>query len=72
MRAGIIEEMYPPKDWPGDKLGDHLEFALKYDGINLAMLAGVFQKAAEAEIIEYVRSKPTGKYSRRLWFFMSS
>jgi hypothetical protein len=69
LRAGIIEEIYPPKYWPGDTLGDHLEFALKYDGTNLAILAGVFQKATEAEFIAYVRSKPTGKYTRRLWFF---
>lgn len=35
LRGGIIEEVYPPKYWPGDTLGDHLEFALKYDGTNL-------------------------------------
>jgi hypothetical protein len=69
LRAGIIEEVYPPKYWPGDTLGDHLAFALKYDGTNLAILAGVFQKAAEEDFLEYVQSKPTGKYSRRLWFF---
>lgn len=69
LRAGVIEEVYPPKYWPGDTLGDYLEFALKYDGTNLAILAGVFQKAAEADFLEYVRSKPTGKYARRLWFF---
>jgi hypothetical protein len=69
LRAGIIEEIYPPKYWPGDTLGDHLEFAFKYDGTNLAILAGVFQMAAMEDFLEYVRSKPTGKYSRRLWFF---
>lgn len=68
LRGGIIEEVYPPKYWPGDTLGDHLEFALKYDGTNPAILAGVFQKAVEEEFLEYVRSKPTGKYARRLWF----
>jgi len=65
---GVIEEVYPSKYWPGDTLGDHLEFALKYDGTNLAILSVVFQKAEEEEILEYVRSKPTGKYARRLWF----
>ncbi|MDP8249234.1 MAG: Fic family protein [Candidatus Tritonobacter lacicola] len=66
---GVIEEVYPSKYWPGDTLGDHLEFALKYDGTNLAILAGLFQKAGEEALLEYVRSKPTGKYARRLWFF---
>jgi len=66
--GGVIEEVYPPKYWPGDTLGDHLEFALKYDGTNLAILASLFQEIAEEDFLEYVRSKPTGKYSRRLWF----
>ncbi len=67
-REGIIEEVYASKYWPGDTLGNHLEFALKYDGTNLAILGILFQKAAEEDILKYVRSKPTGKYARRLWF----
>ncbi len=68
LRRGIIEEVYPPKYWPGETLGDHLEFALKYDGTNMAILASLFQKARQEDFLEYVRSKPTGKYARRLWF----
>ena len=64
----VIKEVYPPKYWPGDTLGDHLEFAFKYDGTNLAILAGLFQAVSAADFLSYVRSKPTGKYSRRLWF----
>jgi len=66
--AGVIEEVYPPKYWPGDTMADHLEFALKYDGVNLAILSCLFQKMAEQEFLGYIRSKPTGKYARRLWF----
>ena len=66
--AGIIEEVYPPKYWPGNTLGDHLEFALKYDGTNLAILGSLFQQIAEDDLLEYVHSKPTGKYARRLWY----
>jgi len=66
--GGVIEEVYPPKYWPGDTLGDHLEFALKYDGTNLPILATLFREAGEQDILEYVYSKPTGKYARRLWF----
>ena len=68
-QAGVTEEVYPPHYWPGDALGDHLEFALKYDGTNLAILALLFQEAVEEDLLKYVRSKPTGKYARRLWFF---
>ena len=67
-RAGIIEEVYPAKYWPGETLGDQLEFALKYDGTNLAILASLFQKASADHLLAYVRAKPTGKYVRRVWF----
>lgn len=68
MTEGVIEEVYSFKYWPGDTLGDHLEFALKYDGTNLAILDDLFQKVAWEDFLEYLRSKPTGKYARRLWF----
>ena len=64
----MVEETYPSSYWPGEGLGDHLEFALKYDGTNLATLAALFDAAGVDELLEYIRSKPTGKYARRLWF----
>ncbi len=67
-KDGVIEEIYPSKYWPGDTPGSHLEFALKYDGTNLAILCSLFQKITQKEILAHVRSKPTGKYARRLWF----
>jgi hypothetical protein len=66
--GGVTDEVYPSKYWPGDTLGGHLEFALKYDGTNLAILAALFHEAATEDFLEYVRSRPTGKYARRLWF----
>ena len=65
---GITEEIYPPTHWPGEELGDHLEFALKYDGTNLAILASLFQVVDTDQLVVYIRSKPTGKFTRRLWF----
>lgn len=64
---GRTEEVFPASYWPGDTLGDHLEFALKYDGTNLGILSAVFQAAPEAEVLVYVESKPRGKYARRIW-----
>lgn len=66
--GGIVREIYPPKYWHGNGLGSQLEFALKYDGTNLAILACIFQAAAADEVAAHVRSRPTGKYARRLWF----
>ena len=65
---GVVEEIYPSKYWPGDEAGDHLEFALKYDGTNLAILSTLFLEIPEKDILDYVRSKSTGKYARRIWF----
>ena len=65
---GSVEEVYPQKYWPGDSVGDHLEFALKYDGANLGLLAALFSVIDPDDILNYVRSKPTGKYARRVWF----
>ncbi len=66
--AVLVDEVFPAKYWPGDKVGDHLEFALKYDGTNLAILARLFQVIAMEDVLDYVRSRPIGKYARRLWF----
>ncbi len=64
----VLEETYPSSYWSGDSVGEHLEFALKYDGTNLAILAVLFQRAEEEEILALIRSKPGGKYARRIWF----
>ncbi len=66
---GVVEEIYRGTYWPGDGVGQHLEFALKYDGVNLSLLAQIFEKLDVAEFVAYIKSKPTGKYVRRLWFF---
>ena len=65
---GGVEEIYSFQYWPGDTIGDHLEFALKYDGINLGFLKVIFDAVTESELVDYIKSKPTGKYARRIWF----
>ena len=65
----IVREIYPKKYDINDKTTTHLEFALKYDGVNLTLLRQIFEEMREEELIGYIREKPTGKYARRLWFF---
>ncbi|MCD4701732.1 MAG: Fic family protein [Candidatus Aegiribacteria sp.] len=67
-KEGIVRETYPARYWPGNSLGDHLEFALKYDGTNMAILAKIFHLVSIDEMVRFVQSKPTGKYMRRLWY----
>ncbi len=65
---GIVREIYPASYWPGESLGDHLEFALKYDGVNLAILASLFAVVDAVEIAAFIQSKPRGRYARRIWY----
>jgi len=66
--GGQVVEVYPRFLKPQESLGGHLEFALKYDGTNLEILSALFEKAPEEELLTYIRSKPTGKYARRIWY----
>ena len=66
---GRTYDIYPTRYWPGEAIGDHLEFALKYDGVNLGLLAQIFEYTSQKELTKYIKSKPTGKYARRIWFF---
>ncbi len=45
-----------------------IEFALKWEGVDLAVLAALFKALSAAEVAEVVRSAPTGAYTRRLWY----
>ncbi len=63
-----VDSVYPPSYWPGDGLGNHLEFALKYDGVNPGILAALFEQVQGSEIAAWIASKPQGKYARRIWF----
>ena len=69
IQDSLVEEVFVGQYWPGERIGDHLEFALKYDGVNLSLLGLIFAHATQEELTEYICSKPTGKYSRRIWFF---
>jgi len=58
VQGRTIEEVYPAKYWPGDKIGDHLEFALKYDGVNLGALKLIVEHVGEDEIMDfYVKTR---------------
>lgn len=65
---GRIREVYPNSYWPGDEKLNHLEFALKYDGINLEILSEVFSKADVKELVSWIIAKPQGQYTRRIWY----
>lgn len=50
-------------------LEGHLTFALRKEGVDLIVLKRLFQAVGPTAIEVMVRAKPTGIYTRRLWFF---
>lgn len=60
--------LFTPRHKPDDSLLGHLTFALKYEGIDLAVLKPLFESVEPREIANIVQSEPTGAYSRRIWF----
>ncbi|PWG61606.1 Fic family protein [Spiribacter halobius] len=57
-----------PRHAPAATLDGHLTFALKYEGLDLAVLKRLFQATGPAPIVELVENRPTGGYARRIWF----
>jgi hypothetical protein len=49
-------------------LGAQVEFALKWEGLDLAVLRALFERVAAADVRSVVLATPTGAYARRLWF----
>jgi Fic/DOC family len=60
--------LYTPRHQPEPSLEGHLTFALKYEGLDLAVLKRLFLTVAPANIEAIVRATPTGSYARRIWF----
>jgi hypothetical protein len=63
-----VEELYPRNYWPGENDLDHLEFALKREGLHLHLLSALLPRLPAEELTEYIRAKPTSAYARRIWF----
>ncbi len=61
-------QIFTPRHKPKETLFGHLTFALKYEGIDLAVLNALFKTIDVKEIEEIIQSEPTGSYCRRLWF----
>lgn len=60
--------MLTPRHAPAPTLGGHLEFALKWEGVNLGVLDALFRAVGADDVAAIIRATPTGAYARRLWF----
>lgn len=61
-------QMLTPRHAPRRSLAGQLQFALKWEGVNLAVLSSLFRVLPDEEVADPVRDTPTGAYARRLWF----
>lgn len=61
-------QVFTPRHNPIDTLYGHLVFALRYEGIDLAILNAVFAKTSKQDMEALVRQEPNGIYARRIWF----
>jgi len=60
--------MLTPRHRPASTLAAQLTFAIKWEGIDLSVLAQLFRVLAPEVIADLVRATPTGAFARRIWF----
>lgn len=61
----VFGPKYAPKK---NTIIDHVEFALKYDDLNLGLLKDVFKNLQKKDLIAFIKSSPKGKYGRKIGF----
>ncbi len=61
-------QMLTPRHRPEDSLSGHLRFALKWEGVRLSILNALFKTIESEQIAQIIKERPTGIYSRRIWF----
>ena len=64
----IVRTFKSKYDVKTDNPISHLEFALKYDDLNLAFIKEVFSSVDHQTIADYIKANPNRKYSRIIGF----
>ena len=63
-RIQLFDSHYQPED----TLVGHLQFALRYEGVNLQLLNLLFEAANLQQLCEWITDSPTSAYARRACF----
>ena len=66
--ATAFWNMLTPRHRPESTLAAQLTFAIKWEGIDLSVLAQLFRVLAPDVVADLVRATPTGVFARRIWF----
>ena len=65
---GIEEQYFNAKYIPAADPMAHLEFALKYEVLNLSLIHQIFLKINPNDLVKFIKNKPTGANTRKLGF----
>lgn len=60
--------VFPPIYQPEETPYKQIQFALKYEGVNLLFFKKLFQKLEQRTIIDWILNEPTSMYVRKIWF----
>ncbi|RKZ15368.1 cell filamentation protein Fic [bacterium] len=61
--------VFDKRYWPGEKVTDHLSFALRHEPIDLLILKRACVVIPARELVAFITAAPTGALARRAWFF---
>lgn len=61
-------QLFETRYQPNDTLVGHLQFALRYEGVNLQLLDLLFETTDSQELCEWITDSPTSAYARRACF----
>jgi len=61
-------KMLTPRHAVDATFAAQLTFAIKWEGVDLAVLAQLFNVSGAEEIVALVQATPTGAFARRIWF----
>ncbi|HPI39269.1 MAG TPA: Fic family protein [Pseudobdellovibrionaceae bacterium] len=65
----FITKFYKKRYWPGESLWSQIEFALKYEDLQLGILKLLLEQMDSDFVFEYITNHKSQKYTRLIWFF---
>ncbi|WP_101675452.1 Fic family protein [Alloalcanivorax mobilis] len=67
-QGGQVVHRFEPNYDPGETLAGQIQFALRYEGVNLQVLSLLFAKTGPEELVKWLLDSPQSQYARRACF----
>lgn len=64
LQGGRRLNLFEPKYQPEDSLAGHLQFALRYEGVNLQVLTLLFAQTGKEQLLQWISGSPESRYAR--------